>query len=146
MRLYLDLCSIQRPLDDQSQLRVRLEGEAVTAVVNRCKAGLAELVSSDVLRFENARNPHPVRRTHAEEVLAIAGVDQPLTPEIEARARVLEGFGVKPLDALHSASAEAVGAVYFCTCDDRLLRRARPLVLPPTKVVSPLELLTELGI
>ena len=146
MRLYLDVCSIQRPLDDQSQLRVRLEGEAVTEVVNVCKAGGTELVSSDVLRFEIGRNPDEVRRAHADEVLAIAHVHQPLTPDIETRARVLEALGLKPLDALHVASAEAVGAVYFCTCDDRLLRRARSGVLPPMKAVSPLELLTELGI
>ena len=87
MRLCLDLCSIQRPLDEQTQLRVRLEGEAVTEVVSICKADGVELVSSDVLRFEIGRNPDQVRRTHAEQVLAITSIHQPLTPEIEARAR-----------------------------------------------------------
>ena len=28
MRIYLDVCSFNRPFDDQSQLRIRLEAEA----------------------------------------------------------------------------------------------------------------------
>jgi predicted nucleic acid-binding protein len=51
-----------------------------------------------------------------------------------------------PLDALHLASAEAAGADYFCTCDDRLLRRARAAAAPPLRAVSPIELVGELGL
>ena len=32
MLLYLDLCSLQRPLDDKTQLRIALEAEAVLVV------------------------------------------------------------------------------------------------------------------
>jgi predicted nucleic acid-binding protein len=35
----------------------------------------------------------------------------------------LEQAGVKALDALHLACAEAAGAERFLTCDDRLIRR-----------------------
>lgn len=49
---------------------------------------------------------------------------------IEQRAAALEALGLKPLDALHAASAEATGADYFLTCDDRLPRRyAGPLTI-----------------
>lgn len=33
---------------------------------------------------------------------------------------------------------------YFCTCDDRFLKRAKEADTSQTKVVSPLELITEL--
>ena len=39
------------------------------------------------------------------------------------RALELEAAGLKPLDALHLAAAEAAGATHFVSCDDRLLRR-----------------------
>ena len=33
MRIYLDTCSLQRPLDDRSQLRIRQEAEAILYVL-----------------------------------------------------------------------------------------------------------------
>ena len=145
MLVYLDMCAIQRPLDDQSQVRVRLEGAAVVGVLDHCRTGAAALVSSDALAFEAGRNPHPGRRAHADAVLASAVARQALTPAIEARA-ALVAAGLRPLDALHLASAEAAGANYFCTCDDRLLRRARGIATPPLRAVAPLELIGELGL
>lgn len=50
---------------------------------------------------------------------------------------------MKPLDALHLASAVIAKADYFCTCDDRFLKRAKEVDTGQTKVVSPLELITE---
>lgn len=68
------------------------------------------------------------------------------SPEIEQRARVLAEAGVKPLDALHLSCAVEAGVDYFCTCDDRLLKRARAALTGTAKVVSPLELVGELGL
>ncbi len=144
--LYLDLCALQRPHDDQSQVRVRVETAAVLGLLDHCRAGGAGLASSDALAYEAGRNPHPVRRSHAEAALAGAVAHQPLTPTVERRADELAVAGLRPLDALHLASAEAVGADYLCTCDDQLLRRGRVLADLPLRVVSPVELTTELGL
>jgi hypothetical protein len=38
MRIYLDLCSIQRPMDDHAQDRIRLEAEAVLGILVLCDA------------------------------------------------------------------------------------------------------------
>lgn len=146
MLVYLDMCALQRPHDDRSQVRVHLEAVAVLGLLDFCQSGGAELASSDALVFEAGRNPYPMRRAHAEAVLGGAVVRQPLTPAVEARADDLVVAGLRPLDALHVASAEAVGADFFCTCDDQLLRRGRTLVAAPLRVVSPIELTTELGL
>ena len=53
--------------------------------------------------------------------------------------------GIKPLDALYLASAEAVEADYFCTCDDHFLKRAKATTTR-VNVVSPLELVTILNL
>jgi predicted nucleic acid-binding protein len=47
------------------------------------------------------------------------------SPEVVSRARELERMGLRGLDALHVASAEAGGAQLLVTTDDRMLRRAR---------------------
>ena len=140
------MCALQRPHDDQSQVRVRLETVAVLGLLEYCRAGGAGLVSSDALFYETGRNPYPVRRAHAEAALAEAVARQALTPLVEIRADDLEMAGLRPLDALHLASAEAIEADYLCTCDDQLLTRGRTLAAAPLRVVSPLELTTELNL
>ena len=146
MLIYLDLCALQRPLDDRAQLRVRLEAEAVLAVLAHCRAGGAGLCSSDVLAFEAGHNPHPSRRAYAHAALAGAVARQALIPAVASRAAALVAAGLDTLDALHLAAAEVAGADLFCTCDDRLLKRSRVLSAPPMRAVSPLELATELGL
>jgi predicted nucleic acid-binding protein len=144
MLIYLDLCSLQRPLDDRSQPRVQLEAEAVLAIIAVCEAGEAELVSSDALEYETARNPYPVRKAYAPRALGKAGRVVRLSADVEQRAQALNQAGFKPLDALHLACAAEAGADYFCTCDDRLLKRAggEPWAAEGRQ---PLELIAEIG-
>jgi hypothetical protein len=33
MRIYFDSCSIQRPFDDKSQIRIRIETEAILSII-----------------------------------------------------------------------------------------------------------------
>jgi predicted nucleic acid-binding protein len=145
MLIYLDMCSIHRPLDDKAQVRIRVEGEAVLAIIALCESGMAELVCSDALEYEAGRNPNPGRRVYALDVLSHARRFVRLSPKIEERARLFNEAGLKPLDALHLACAIEAGADYFCTCDDRLLKRARVIHSGPPQVVSPLELIREIG-
>jgi len=143
MRVYLDMCSIQRPLDTKSQVRIAVEAEAILGLLSLNESGRLDLVSSDALMFEAEQNPQPVRKEYALEVLAEARVFVHTDAQLEERARKLLAGGLKPLDALHLASAEAGQADFLCTCDDRFLKRAKVLAAPPTKAVSPLELIAE---
>ncbi|MEK7249996.1 MAG: hypothetical protein AAB209_06175 [Bacteroidota bacterium] len=47
MKVYLDNCSLQRPLDSKTQTRIRLEAEAVLVIIALCDEGRIELISSD---------------------------------------------------------------------------------------------------
>ncbi len=145
MRVYLDLCSIQRPLDTPSQVRIAVEAEAILGVLALCEMGQLDLVASAALVFEAERNPNPTRRRYAFQVLTKAKFFIRTETEVEARAHALVSKGIRTLDALHLASAEAIRTDFFCTCDDRFLKRAREVVVPPTKVVSPLELIAEVA-
>ena len=143
MKIYLDMCSIQRPLDSKTQPRIAVEAEAILAILALCEAGQVELMSSDTLLFELGRNPHPVRKEYALRALAKAAVFVSTDDEVVERTRTFQAEGMKPLDALHLASAVIAKADYFCTCDDRFLKRAKEADTGQTKVVSPLELITE---
>jgi predicted nucleic acid-binding protein len=146
MRIYLDNCSIQRPLDTKSQLRIVLEADAVLGLIELSRTQEVELVTSAVLRFEIRNCQNVVRREYAADVLKAATVDVALTDVIRRRALELEAFGIRPLDSLHIASAEAAGADYFCTCDDGILSKGRSKIAASVKIVSPIELITELGL
>lgn len=145
MKVYLDMCSIQRPLDRQDDARVATEAQAVLGVLRLCESGQVTLVGSDALLFELRKNPHPVRRDYAEGVLSKAGAFSRTDQRVEARARRFEASGMKPLDALHVAAAVEADADFFCTCDDRLLKRARAAQTGRMRVVSPLDLVAEVS-
>ncbi len=140
MRVYLDTCAIQRPLDDPGQLRIRVEAEAVLAITSAAEAGGVELLSSDVLRFETENTPSAHRRDFARRLLGLASGHVATNPSVATRAAAYEREGVKPLDAVHLASAVEGAADYFCTADDVLLRRGERANTEATRVVSLLEL------
>lgn len=143
VKVYLDNCSIQRPLDDKSQLRIMLEAEAVLGVISLHQQGVIQFIHSDALRYEIEQIPNEERRVFATETLQEAEVYIDFTERIVLRARTLEQVNVKPLDALHVACAEEASAVYFCTCDDRLIKRLRVVADLAVRVVTPLELIQE---
>lgn len=109
-----------------------------------CEMGKLDLVSSDALAYEVERNPLPVRKEHGRAVLSMARNHVVLSSEIKKRAEQLTALGIAPLDALHLAFAEAANAVYFCTCDDRLLRKADQIADLRVKAVSPIDLVQEI--
>jgi hypothetical protein len=126
-RVYLDMCSLKRPFDDQRQGRVRMEATAVAAIMARAESGEIALVRSPAHLVENDANPREDRRLAAALWIDGAGVDVSLDTEVEARAGALVALGFTPLDALHLAFAERAAARWFVTCDDELLERARRL-------------------
>ena len=146
LRLYLDSCALQRPFDDASQLRVRIEADAVTELIAAFERGDVLLVGSDVLNYEIAQIPDSNRREPVERLLRLCSSFVALTNEIEARAAGFEKYGIKAFDAYHLASAIAVNAEYFCTTDDRFRRKALEQQTGLTQVVSPLELIENITI
>ncbi|NHZ72299.1 MAG: PIN domain-containing protein, partial [Aquificales bacterium] len=62
MKIYLDVCCLNRPFDDQSQERIRLESEAILLILKRIKAGDWKWVSSPVVMTEIRQTPNIERR------------------------------------------------------------------------------------
>lgn len=125
MRIYLDCCCLNRPFDDRRQERVRLEAEAVEAILMRIEAGRWDLVGSHALAFEISRTPDPLRRRACLAMLAQARELVETSDSLRAETSRLIALGLRPLDAVHLASAQAGRAEVFLTVDDALLRAAR---------------------
>jgi predicted nucleic acid-binding protein len=136
-RIYLDMCCFNRPFDNQTQLLVRLQTEAKLFVQDTIRAGDHTLVWSAVLDLENAVNPESVRRDAIQAWKPLASVHVDMTPEVEALAEELAANGVKPMDALHVASAINADAEWFLTTDHGLLRKTKHE--DRVKVVDPVD-------
>lgn len=142
--VYLDTCSIQRPLDTKNQLRIAIEAEAILGILSLVEANRVNLVSSEILLLEINRNSNQIRKEYALEVISKAKDFIKMSPAIENRSREFVGLGLHILDAVHLASAEEAHVDYFCTCDDDVLKRTKKIPSLKIKVVSPLELAKEL--
>ncbi|MCH8506073.1 MAG: PIN domain-containing protein [Ectothiorhodospiraceae bacterium] len=140
MRVYLDTSVLNRPFDDQSQVKIFLETQAFLLIFTLIESQQITLVSSSVLDYENSRNSRLEGSNAVNLWLSLSKIYQKLTPEIRLRAKALEEMGVKSLDALHIASAEASESDYFLTCDKRLINRCQGLDLP---VMNPTYFITE---
>lgn len=124
MKIYLDACCLNRPFDDQSKDRIRLESEAVLLILARVQDGAHELVHSEALDLEIAKIPAENRQERIRDTLRLAVHYAKVGKHEGDRARELAALGFGALDALHLACAEASGADVFLTTDDRLLKRA----------------------
>ena len=122
-RVYLDVCCLNRPADDLSIGRNRLEAEAILSIVAQADREW-DLVGSDAVQYEVRQCSDPVRRTAALELASSASSTVVAGQAEYARAAELIRLGIGDLDALHVACAEAGGCDVMLTTDDRLLRRA----------------------
>lgn len=62
MKIYLDNCSFNRPFDDQSQIRIKIETEAKLNIQENIRSGKFQLVWSYILDYENNKNPYSDRK------------------------------------------------------------------------------------
>lgn len=129
MKIYLDTSVLNRIFDDQSQPRIYLEATSTLIIIMLVEYQNIELVSSDILLFENYRNPYDERRTFVSLVLQKANHIQSINDKILERAQKIEKDNIGGIDALHLACAEELGVDYFITCDDRIIKRYKGLLM-----------------
>lgn len=127
MRIYLDVCCLNRPLDDQRQERIRLESEAVLLILELCVRGRYDWVAGEVIEEEVQRNPDEYKRAMVMGLLSTAPVRALVTPDMVALARSLVAFGLREIDTLHLAAAQSERCEVLLTTDDDFLRRAKRL-------------------
>ncbi len=143
MLVYLDNCCFNRPFDDQSQARVRLEAEAKLEIQQRIKDKTIDLAWSYVLDYESQANPFEERRDVVALWKTMATVDVEETEAILQKAREVARRGVHAKDALHVACAMAAGCDFFLTTDDLVVKRMRGYagiaVMEPTQFVVEVE-------
>ena len=130
--IYLDVCCLNRPFDDQKQTRIRLESEAILIVLNKFKTNEWQLITSNAIEAE------------ISQILSIATMRILVNETIEKRTLELNKLGFSAYDAAHIASAEEGLADVLLTTDDRLVKRYLKYTDKiKIKVANPLDWITD---
>ena len=142
MKIYMDNCCLNRPFDNQANLRVHLEAEAVKTIIRLIEKQQFSLISSKILQFEISKLTDEFKKKELRLMESLASEVVQINPSIAARAKAFEQMGIQAFDALHLACAEN-NADIFLTVDDKFLKKAATIELLKTKVFSPLIWLNE---
>jgi len=122
MKIYLDNCCFNRPFDDQSQIRIRIESEAKLKIQEEIQEGHIELVWSYILDYENNRNPFQERKDRIGGWRKYAIVDIQESDDLVEMAIALNKKGFPKMDSLHLSCAIISKCEYFLTTDDKILK------------------------
>jgi predicted nucleic acid-binding protein len=139
MRIYMDNCCLNRPFDDQSKIRIRLEAEAVLFIQGKIAAHEIELAWSYIIDYENSFNPFDEKQSAINDLKAFVTIDTEETAGILKNAGAIQKIGLKVFDSLHVACAMEAGCDYFLTTDDSMLKKLSGFA--KIKVISPIELI-----
>jgi predicted nucleic acid-binding protein len=145
VRVYLDMCCLKRPFDDQTQARVSVESAAVVAILRASERGQVELLRSAAHHAENATDPDSERRAAVSAWLEAGPPPLDATEAVRGRFAAFRAAGLGAMDALHLAWAEELGAEALLTTDDRFESRAARLTDKlRVRVENPVDLAQEL--
>ena len=123
MKIYLDNCCFNRPFDDQSQIRIRLEAEAKLKIQADIQEGKFEFIWSYILEAENIANPFEERKRAIQEWKRYSNMIIKEEKKILEKAIQLNQFGLRSKDALHVACAISARCEYFITTDDKIINK-----------------------
>ena len=135
MKVYLDNSALNRPFDDQSIFKIRLETTAIFFILELIEKRKIQLVNSSIIEYENSKNPFFERRIWISAYLSKSIFYQRLNSEIKEKAKEIEKIKISPIDSLHLATAETANVDYFITCDYNIIRNYKREM----KVINPID-------
>ena len=124
-KLYLDVCALCRPFDNQNLMRIRFETDAYYLILNGIQKNKYQMIVSPV-HFKEIESIEDVReKVQVLELLSLYGMEPNYDlNKVRNRAEELISVNLGIADAVHLAFAEQ-SADYFITCDDKLMKRTK---------------------
>ena len=140
LTIYLDTCCYSRLFDGKASPEVTAEAERIRHIMRNGFSGRYIIVGSDIVTTEIRKNPDVKERRETESLYnATIRGEAPALPQRTTRAKDLQLRGLKEMDALHLAAAEAMGADYLLTVDKEFLKKASRPNFTTVNVINPID-------
>lgn len=121
MKIYFDVCCLNRPYDDQNQDRIHMESEAIITIFKHIEYSDWWLINSGIINYEINQTSDDERREKLLSLVNSASEFVSVNQELYVRAKQIQELGIKTYDSLHIACAEYGKADVFLTTDDKLI-------------------------
>lgn len=124
-KIYLDVCTLCRPFDNQNDMRIRLETDAYYLILQAIENQRFEMIVSSMHSKELESITDIKERLQIVHFLDEFGKSQKVdTNKVKKRANelILQNIGIA--DAVHLAFAEQ-SSDYLITCDDKFEKRSK---------------------
>jgi predicted nucleic acid-binding protein len=141
LKIYLDNCCYNRPLDVQDQELIRIETQAKLAIQRKIKAGEYNLVWSFMSDSENDENPSEDKREAIEPWRWTAGEYCSASDEILSKSREYMKIGMRHKDAVHLACAVESKCDYIITTDRKFFNKNK--YVTEIEIVNPVTFILE---
>jgi len=144
MRLYFDICCYSRLYDDQTQVKIYMESEAVLNIINMSKLNNDEILGSPALDLEidqidNVEKREKIKYFYHQTITQ--KIDY--TNSVYNRVKELsEQTKIKTLDSFHLSFAENNNVDVLLTTDIKFEKACSKMNLK-TKVINPIKFLME---
>ena len=86
-KIYVDTCCLNRPFDDTTQDKVRIESEAILTILDKCERGVWGVFGSDALDDEIDRIVNPIKRMKVLKLYSSTSEHIEINDDIVSRAR-----------------------------------------------------------
>jgi len=137
-KLYLDVCTLCRPFDNQNNMRIRLETDAYYLILNGVQRNIFEMIISS-MHFKEIESIEDIReKIQILNLLEVYGKKSQFDlKRAKKRAEELNLMNIGIADSVHLAFAEQ-SADYLITCDDNFLKRSKR-TMTKLEILSPIE-------
>ncbi len=122
--IYLDVCSLCRPFDDQSYARIRIETDAVNLILSKVRIKKYVMLKSPVHIKEIEAIDNDFERLELFNLINTYGTMPQYDSHIVKKRTeelITKKFGIA--DAAHVAFSEFFGSC-FISCDDKLIKKS----------------------
>jgi len=125
MKIYLDVCCLNRPFDDQTSDRIHMEAEAILTILKHVESSDWVLIGSGVINYEISKTVDKEIKKRLQLLAQGASIFIPIDQKVQLRATQIQAFGIRTYDALHIACAETGEADVMLSTDDKLIKIAK---------------------
>ena len=125
--IYMDCCCLNRPSDDQTQEKIRIESDVIIAILSKCFYGSWKLIGSDIIEYEIMKTPDINKKNRALDLYKIKEENVAINDIIIKRATEIQRYGLKQIDSLHYAVAEYRNVNVLLTVDKDFINSSKKI-------------------